>query len=158
MDIFLFVVAGLLIVGGVLGSVLPALPGPPLGYIGLLLLQCTEKVDFSTTFLLVWLAVVVAVTVADNFIPAWATNRFGGSRWAAWGSMIGLVIGMFFAGVGIIVGTLLGAIVGELLSGKPLASSLRAGFGAFIGFLLSTGLKLMVCGFFVYYYFRELLA
>ena len=113
MDVFLFVVAGLLIVGGVLGSVLPALPGPPLGYIGLLLLQCTEKVDFSTTFLLVWLAVVVAVTVADNFIPAWAT---------------------------------------------PLASSLKAGFGAFIGFLLSTGLKLMVCGFFVYYYFRELLA
>ena len=158
MDIFLFVVAGLLIVVSVLGSVLPALPGPPVGYVGLLLLQCTEKVDFSTAFLLVWLAVVIVVTVADNFIPAWATSRFGGSKWAAWGSMIGLVAGMFFAGIGIIVGTLLGAVVGELLSGKPLAHSLKAGFGAFVGFMLSTGLKLMVCGFFVYYYVRELIA
>ena len=63
MDIFLFILAGLFILVGTAGSVLPVLPGVPLGYVGLLLLQLTDRVQYSATFLVAWAAAVVAIQV-----------------------------------------------------------------------------------------------
>ena len=69
MEIFLFILSALLIIVGIIGAVVPALPGPPLGYVGLLLLQFTDKVQFSTSFLVVWGIVVLAVTILDYLLP-----------------------------------------------------------------------------------------
>ncbi len=156
MDVVLMILAFVLIIGSVVGSVLPALPGPPLGYVAILLMHLTDWVDYSVSFLLLWLVIVVVVTVLDNVLPIWTTKKFGGSKRAMWGSVIGLLVGMFVPPVGIILGTLLGAIIGEMTAGSDLSKSLKAGFGTFVGFILTTGGKLICCGFFVYYYFREL--
>lgn len=140
----------------VAGSILPGLPGPPLGYVGLLLLQATEKVQFSTTFLVVWGVIVVVVSVLDYYIPVLTTKGFGGSKYGVRGSIIGMVIGMVFTPIGIIMGTLLGAVIGEMMGGSDFNSALKSGFGAFIGTMLGTGIKLMVSIMFVIYFIIEL--
>lgn len=155
MDIALTILAGILLLIGLGGAVLPILPGPPLSYIGILLLQLTHKVNFSLTFMLGWLVAVIAVTLLDNLIPIWTTKKFGGSKACTWGSAIGMVIGMFFTPIGIILGTLLGAIVGEFLTNKRASDSLRAGWGALVGFLCGIIAKVMVCGLLLYYYIIE---
>ena len=117
MNIFLVVLAFLFLLVGLIGSVVPALPGPPLSFIGLLLLQWSGYGNFSPAFLWVWGAITVAVTIIDNILPAWMTKKFGGSRAAVIGSVLGLIAGMFFfAPIGLLVGPFLGAFAGELIN------------------------------------------
>ncbi|MBR5189210.1 MAG: DUF456 domain-containing protein, partial [Paludibacteraceae bacterium] len=96
MDVLLFIVSALLMLVGIIGSVVPALPGPPLSYVGLLLLQLTDKVQFSTSFLVVWGIVVLAVTILDYLLPIWTTKKVGGSKAGINGSIIGMVVGIIF--------------------------------------------------------------
>ena len=158
MDYVLIVLGVVLIIGGILGCVLPVLPGPPLSYIGLLLLHFTQRYQFSTRFLIIWAIITTVVYVLDYVIPSWGTKKFGGSKRGIWGSMIGLVIGLFFfPPYGIIIGPFLGAIIGELTSGKDSDTALKSGFGAFIGFLAGTLLKLIASGMMTWYFFKELI-
>ena len=157
MDYILIGLGILLLVSGILGCVLPVIPGPPLNYAGLLLLHFTGRYQFSTQFLLVWAVITVVVYALDYVIPAWGTRKFGGSRRGVWGSVIGLVVGLFFfPPFGIIVGPFAGAVIGELTAGKDSGTALKAGFGSFIGFLLGTLLKLIASGMMTWYFFREL--
>jgi hypothetical protein len=157
MDYLLIVLGALFIISGILGGVLPVLPGPPLSYVGLLLLHFTEKYQFETRFLIIWLIVAAVVTVADYFIPVWGTKRYGGSKQGIWGSIIGLVIGLFFfPPFGIIIGPFLGAIAGELVAGKDSGSALKSGFGSFMGFLLGTLIKLIASGLMAWHFGKEL--
>ncbi|MEO1050411.1 MAG: DUF456 domain-containing protein [Bacteroidota bacterium] len=153
-DILWIVVGLLFILAGIVGCVLPIIPGPPLSFVGLLILQLTEEAPFSTTFLLIWAGVAIVVTVLDYVIPAYGTKKFGGSKRGVWGSMIGLVIGLFFAPFGIIIGPLLGALVGELTSGAETKQAMKAAFGSFIGFLAGTLLKLLASSIMAFYFFQ----
>jgi len=157
MDYLLIVLGALFIIGGILGGVLPVLPGPPLSFIGLLLLHFTERYQFETRFLIIWLIVAAVVTVADYFIPVWGTKRYGGSKQGIWGSIIGLVIGLFFfPPFGIIIGPFLGAVAGEFVAGKDSGSALKSGFGSFMGFLLGTLIKLIASGLMAWHFGKEL--
>lgn len=151
METFLIILAFILIVLGILGSILPVLPGVPVSYVGILLLHFTEKVQFTTQFLIFWLVMVILVQVLDYLVPIWGTKKFGGSKRGIWGCAIGMVVGLFFGPWGIILGPFLGAIVGELSGGKQTQSAIKAGFGSFIGFLLGVISKLIVGGFLLYY-------
>ena len=158
MDIFIAIVAIILGLVGIIGSVAPGLPGPPLSWVGLLLIYLwgggTKGGEpMSLTILLVMLAVTVIVTVLDYVVPAWFTKRTGGSKYGSWGSLIGLFVGMFFfAPWGMILGTMIGAFAAELLfSGKGTNESLKAAWGAFLGFLSGTGIKLAATGVMFYY-------
>lgn len=157
MDIFLIIVAGLFVLTGFIGCILPVIPGVPLSYIGILLLHFTSKIQFSTEFLVIWAIVVIVVQILDYYVPVWGTKRFGGSKWGSIGSAIGVVIGLFFGPWGIIIGPFVGAVIGELLSGRATREAIKAGFGAFIGFLVGTAAKLIVSGFFIYYYVEALI-
>ena len=158
MDIVLIILAILFLLVGLAGCVLPVLPGPPLAYVGLLLLHFTSKYQFSTRFLVIWAVISIAVTIIDNVIPVWGTKKYGGSKRAIWGSIIGLIIGLFFfPPFGIIVGPFLGAVIGELTAGKETKDALRSGFGAFMGFLGGTLLKLITVGMMIFYFFKELI-
>ena len=152
MDIFLLILAALLLLVAFFGCVLPVLPGLPLAYVALLLLHFTDYVDYSVSFLVIWGIVVLVIQVLDAIVPAWGTKRVGGSKWGMWGSAIGIVVGLFLGPWGIIVGPFLGAVLGELLHGKEAVVALKAGFGSFLGFLVGTIAKLIVVGFFIYYY------
>lgn len=146
MDIFLLILAFLCLLVGIIGCIVPGLPGVPIAYAGLWIAQATEKVDFSWQFLLIWGLVTIAVSVLDYIVPAWGTKKFGGSKFGIWGSTIGVFVGLFFGAVGVIVGPLAGAILGELIGGKQMSEALKAGWGSFVGLLFGTILKLICCG------------
>lgn len=131
---------------GLIGCIIPGLPGVPVAYVGLWIAQATDKIDFSWQMLLIWGIVTVVVSILDYVVPAWGTKKYGGTKYGVWGSTIGVFVGLFFGAVGVILGPLVGAILGELISGKEFQQALRAGWGSFIGILAGTVLKLICCG------------
>ncbi len=158
MDIFLIIIAIILLLISIAGCVLPLLPGPPLTYISLLLLHFTKEHQFTNKFLIIMAAVAIGVTIIDNIIPIIGAKKYGGSKKAVWGSIIGLVFGMFFLPPwGIIVGPFAGAVIGELIDGKDASSALRSGFGTFMGFMGGIILKLTASGLMIFYFFKELI-
>lgn len=146
MNIFLLVLAFLMMLIGLIGCIVPGLPGTPIAYIGLWIAQATEKIHFSWQFLLIWGIVVVIISVLDYVVPALGTKHYGGTKWGVWGSTIGVFVGLFFGAMGVIFGPLVGAVIGELISGKQLNDALKAGWGSFVGILFGTILKLIACG------------
>lgn len=157
MDIFLIVLGSIFLLIGLLGCIVPMLPGPPIAYGGILLLHFTERVQFSTSELIIWLVLVIAVQVIDYFIPTLGTKKMGGTKWGMWGCMIGTFLGIFiYPPWGILIGPLAGAVIGELLGGKEAHQAIKAGIGAFIGFMLGTILKFTLCGWFIFVFIRAL--
>lgn len=153
MDYVWMTTSAMFLLAGLMGCFLPILPGPPLSYVGLWVLQLKEAPPFNTKFLIIWAVVTVVVTALDYLIPAFGTKKFGGSKKGVWGSLIGLMLGViFFPPFGIILGPILGAIVGELIDGKEMASAVRSGMGSFIGFLLGTLLKLVASVLMIYHF------
>ena len=146
MNIALLILAFLFLLIGIIGCIVPGLPGTPIAYAGLWIAQATDQVDFSWQFLLIWGIVVIIISVLDYVVPAWGTKHYGGTKWGVWGSTIGVFIGLFFGAAGVILGPLVGAVIGELISGKELAAALKAGWGSFIGILFGTIIKLIACG------------
>ncbi len=151
MDMLLYILSGVCLLLGFAGCFLPVLPGPPVAYMGLLLLQATERFGFTVGQLVVWGLLVVVVQVLDYVTPILGTKYSGGTKWGNWGCVIGTVMGVFlFAPWGIIFGPFVGALLGELLGGKNLGGAMKAGAGAFFGFLVSVVLKVGLCGYFAY--------
>ena len=152
MDVFICILAVLAGIIGIIGSVVPALPGPPLAWIGMLLMYLWGGTNgagepMSTATLLIWLGITTAVTVLDYVVPLWFTKLTGGSKYAGWGAAIGLIVGLCVPPIGLIVGTLLGAFVAELVfADKDLWSSTKSALGACAGFICGTGAKLLCCG------------
>lgn len=143
MDYFLLALAIILIIFGLIGCVLPIIPGPPLSFLGILVLHFTRFAEYTTNFLLILAFIAILVTVLDYIVPVWGTKKFGGTKAGMWGATIGMIIGMIFLGpLGLIFGPLVGAIIGESIKGANNRDAFRAGMGAFIGFLTGVGLKL----------------
>ncbi|MEP2670780.1 MAG: DUF456 domain-containing protein [Cyclobacteriaceae bacterium] len=157
MDIVWTVFGGMLMLAGIIGCLLPFLPGPPLSFLGLLLLQIKETAPFTTKFLIIWAVIVIAITVMDYLVPIYGTKRFGGTKYGLWGCAIGLVAGFWFGPIGIIAGPFLGALLGEWLGNRDSDQAFRAAIGSFVGFLFGTVLKLMASGVMTYYFIVSLL-
>lgn len=146
MDNILLIVGIILTVVGILGSFLPVLPGPFASWLGLLMLYLTEKIENNYWVLGVTLLITIVISVLDYTIPAKGTKKFGGTRYGIIGTNVGLIIGLFFPPIGFIIGPFLGAFAGELLYNKEnKKGALKAALGSFIGFLVSTFMKFMVC-------------
>ena len=156
MDIFLILSGSLLMILGIAGCLLPILPGPPLSYLGLIAIHLTSKIDFSSKFLISWGIIVILVSILDYVIPIWGTKFFGGSKYGVWGSMVGLLAGLFIPPIGIIVGPFIGAVAGEMLAGNK-QNALKAGFGSFIGFIAGTVVKMLVSLIMLYYFIAALI-
>ena len=153
-EFLLIVLAALLLLIGLIGCILPVIPGPPISFVGLLVLEATEKVDFSNNLLLLMFALAAIVTVLDYIIPIWGTKKFGGTRAGVIGSTLGLIFGLiFFPPIGIIIGPFAGAVIGEMIQKDDFNNALKSGIGSFIGFLLGTGMKLVVSSIMIYYFF-----
>ena len=146
MDIFLLIVAFLFMLIGIIGCIIPGLPGTPLAYVGLWIAHATDRIDFTWQTLLIWGLVTLVVSILDYVVPAWGTKHYGGTKYGVWGSTIGVFVGLVFGAVGVIVGPLVGAVLGELVSGKEWQQAIKAGWGSFIGILTGTILKLICCG------------
>lgn len=158
LDIILIILGSICLIVGLIGCILPMIPGPPISYEGLLLLHITDIVQFSTAQLLFWLLLVVIVQVLDYFTPILGSKYSGGTKWGSWGCLIGSVVGViFFSPWGIIVGPFAGAFIGELLGDRSTRDALKSGIGALLGFLLGTVVKVVVCGYFVWCFIKVLI-
>lgn len=145
MDIFLVIISALFIVSGLLGSVLPIIPGPPLSWLGLLILHLTKAVEMSSTLLVITGIIATIIFIMDYMIPAMGAKKFGGSKSGMIGTTIGLIVGLLspIPG-GIIIGPFLGAFIGEMLNKNNSKTAFKAAIGSFIGFLASTFIKFIV--------------
>ena len=138
----LAVVAGII---GIIGSILPGLPGPPVSWVGMLLLFIWGPEAMPVSTLVIWGIVMVAVTIIDYWIPMYFTKVTGGSKHAERGALIGMILGIFLTPIGMILGAFLGAFVAEMAwANSDVGKSLKVAIGSFLGFMLGTGLKVIV--------------
>lgn len=155
MDIFIIICSGLLMLIGLIGCFIPILPGPPINYAGLLLLQLLDPAPFSIKFMGIWAVVTIVVFLLDYLVPLYGAKRYGGSKWGILGCSLGLIAGLiFFPPFGIIIGPVLGAFIAETLHGRESKDALKAAFGSFVGFLVGTLTKVTASSFMIYYFFK----
>lgn len=126
-----------------LGAVLPALPGPPVSFLGLLFLLLCSGVEMSTTFIVVAGIIMAVITAVDYILPVWFTQLSGGSKESVRGALAGMLLGLFFLPWGIIIGPFIGAFAGEYLACKRSGQAFKVASVSFIAFLVTTALKLI---------------
>lgn len=143
---------------GIIGCLVPVLPGPPLSFLGLLLLHFSRFGDYSQSTLITLGVIAVVVSILDFIVPVWGTKRFGGSKYGTRGATVGLIIGLFLGPMGIIIGPLIGAFVGEMIFKDDINYAVRAGFGSLLGFLTGIGLKLAASFIITFYFVKEWIA
>lgn len=157
-DILLIIVAIVLLVVGFFGTFVPVLPGAPLAWFGLLAAFFSSYVKMSVVTLIICAVIAIFVSVADNIFPVAMTKQSGGSKAGTWGSTIGLVVGLFTGPWGILIGPFIGALIGEMVNdSSDMKKCLKAAFGAFKGFLLGTGLKMIAVAIFIWIFVACLL-
>lgn len=158
MTIALVILGLLLALAGLLGCVFPLIPGPPLSFLALIILSLAKNWEpFSSTFLIIMAGLMILLAVSDYVIPAVGAKKYGASRAGVWGSIIGMLMGVFlFPPFGMLIGAFAGAVAGELLIGKKGKEPLRAAWGVFVGNIVGTGLKLAYGGITVFFCVRAL--
>ncbi len=140
-----YLLAAVLVLIGLLGSILPALPGLPLVFGGLLLAAWVDHfqhVGWPTLLIIGGLAVVGLLV--DLLASLLGAKRVGASKLAVLGAALGTLVGIFFGLPGLLIGPFAGAVIGELASGGGVDQATRSGVGAWLGFLFGTIAKLVI--------------
>ena len=141
--ILLWALAVFLVIAGILGLLLPALPGAPVLFAGLFVAAWLEDFAYVGPWTLVLLAVLALLTyVVDFGAGALGAKGFGATKYAMVGAFLGAVIGIFFGLPGILLGPFVGAVLGELLADRSLGEASAAGVGATIGLVLGVAAKM----------------
>jgi len=143
LDILLWVLAVILVLGGMVGLVFPALPGAPILYAGLFVAAWAEDFAYVGATTLVVLGIMTILTYGFDFLAgAFGARRFGASRRAIIGATLGAIVGIFFGIPGILLGPFIGAALGELSNRPNLKAAGLAGIGATIGLAMGVAAKL----------------
>jgi len=160
-EIIIAILGVILCLAGIVGCVIPALPGPPLNLAALFLLAIARgfQPPLSGWLLLAMTVLTAVVLVADYLIPIAGAKKYGGSKWGVWGSIIGMILGIAtMTPLGMLAGTAAGAVLGEMLGGKRGRDALRAGGGVLIGTFWGIIIKLVASGVITVYFIRGLIA
>ncbi|WP_313374158.1 DUF456 domain-containing protein [Chishuiella sp.] len=149
------ITSGILLILGIVGTILPILPGSLLSFIGLVVYKFSHDCNYDWMTLFIAFFFVVIGFVFDYFLPIYMTKKTGGTKYGVWGSILGLIIGFFLPPFGIIIGPLIGVFLAELFFTKANSiSALKSALGSFLGFVLTTGydiiLSLIFVAIFVY--------
>ena len=145
MDFIIIIIVILLLLIGLIGCIIPALPGPPISFSGLLLFHFFTSYNLEEDTLWLLAAVVVAITFLDYWLQVYGVKKFGGGKKAINGTIIGLVVGLFFLPFGVIIGPFVGAFLGAKMEAKQDTNrAIKIALGALAGFLGGTVLKFAV--------------
>jgi len=146
LQVLYFVVAAALILVGIAGAILPALPGVPLVFAGMLLAAWADHFEHVGVVTLVILGVLCLLALAIDFVASLAgARRVGASSRALWRASLGTLVGLFFGIPGIVLGPFAGAVAGELSSGSDARRAAHVGIGTWLGLLFGTLAKLALC-------------
>ena len=139
----LWIAGPLLVIAGFAGLLLPAIPGPPLLFLGLVAMAWAEDFQYVGFWMLGVLALMTVLAYFIDFAAtAFGAKRFGASSRATVGAAIGTLVGLFFGVPGILLGPFLGAAIGELSLRRPIGEAGRAGIGATIGLAIGAAFKI----------------
>src|SRR5665648_306446 len=155
MELLLILLGIICTIIGIIGCIFPALPGPPLSYAALILLQfAKEEPVFSTSFLVRFAVLTVIVSLIDYFLPLLGAKLYGATKYGIWGAIIGMIAGtIFFPPFGMILGVFIGATIGELIAGKENSMALKAGMATFIGSIIAVFIRLSLSLAMAFYFF-----
>lgn len=157
METLIILIALLLSVIGILGCIIPAVPGPPVNLIAMLFLQWAIS-PFRLRELLIWTAVTILIVIIDYLLPLWTAKKFGATRQGIYGGLIGMIAGMFLTPIGMIAGLLIGSMVGDLLANRTLSQATRSATGSLLGTFLTMGLKLICSGWMCWLVFSSVIS
>ncbi|WP_333662841.1 DUF456 domain-containing protein [Chishuiella changwenlii] len=154
-NVILHLITGILLIIGLIGTILPVVPGAPIAYLGLIVFKFSDDCTYGWLTIIITGIFVLIGFLLDYLLPSYFTKKLGGTKYGVWGSILGLIVGLFFPPIGFIIGPFLGAFLGELLFSKSnTKSALKSAFGSFVGFMVTTGydiiLVLIFIGIFVY--------
>lgn len=148
MDLFIILLIGLLLLLAIIGSIVPALPGPPLAFLALLMSHLFIKPN-SIEFI-IWIGfLVMLITFLDYWLQVYGVKKAGGGKYAIRGSIIGIILGLFlFPPFGILLGAFTGAFIGAKMESD--SNEVRIAFGAVLGFISGTILKVCISVYIIY--------
>ena len=154
----LIIIGSILVILGLIGSIVPAIPGPLFSFIGLVLLFISKGAEAVSIGMLVFFGISMLMLTALNYlIPILGARLSGASKKGQWGSVIGALLGIvFFPPLGIFIGALIGAVVGEMHSGKKLNEAMRAGLGVIAGSVMAIILQVVYSLGVTIYFFVKL--
>jgi uncharacterized protein YqgC (DUF456 family) len=143
-DILLYLIAAALMVVGLVGTIVPSLPGIPLIFGGIWLIAAADRYHHLGLWWLLGIAVIGAIGLTlDLLAGALGAKRVGASKQAVWGALLGTVIGLFFGLPGLLLGPFVGAALGELAAGNSILRSTNVGVSAWFGIIFGTIIKLV---------------
>jgi len=152
----IYIISFLLFLIGILGTIFPILPGPLISYIGVILLYNYTDIELTQS-ILVYLGVsMVLVSIGDYLIQVIGVKKLGGGKNAIAGTIIGMIVGLFFPPVGMLLGAFVGAFLGAKKDTNNEGEALKIALGAFLGFIVGTVLKLIYCVYIFYYIIKVL--
>jgi uncharacterized protein YqgC (DUF456 family) len=154
-EVVFAIICAVLILIGLVGVIMPYLPGVPVAWLGLFIYAIgTDWERLSVTTIVVFGAITVLALLVDFIAPLLGAKKYKASKWGIIGASIGLFLGIIIFQIwGIILGPLLGALIGELIAGKSTDIAFKSALGTFIGFIFGTLMKLVLvlvmAGFFI---------
>jgi hypothetical protein len=160
MDVLIIVICFILIILGLVGVILPFLPGLAFVWLGVLIYAINTGFEtISLATIIVFSVVTLLFTVLDLAAPLLGAKKYKASKFGIMGAFAGTFLGVLILGpVGIVLGPFLGALAGELLSGKEHSQAFNSAFGTVLGLLFGALLKLVfglvMFGFFIVSFFR----
>ena len=163
MNVFLVILAFILIMVGLVGAIVPGIAGPPFSFLGLLAVSFVDGIDYPTDFLVIMGVIGAVVFAMDYVVPVWGTKQLGGTQAGVRGSVIGLILGLLVTFVfpigfiAVLLGPFIGAYIGEKSVGTDDHKAWKAAFGSFIGFLVGTGLKVIYACVCIYFIVKDLI-
>ncbi|MDR2834711.1 MAG: DUF456 domain-containing protein [Bacteroidales bacterium] len=165
MDIALIIIGSIFLIVGLIGCIVPILPGPPLSYVGLIILEFNSKINFSWFILIITGIIMIIATILDYYVPIWGTKKVGGTKWGIRGCAIGLIIGLFFGIWGVLFFPFLGAFVGEIVyfsikqkgMKKMFWRALKSATGSFLGLMCGIAFKLAISCFIAFICVKEII-
>ncbi len=148
-----------LILTGVAGLLLPALPGALMIWLGIVAFGFLDPaVNWPISFYVAEGLLALSTYVIDYLATIWGVKKFKGTRAGAIGAVLGMLL-VFVAGPpGIVIGPFIGAITGELIAGGELRQALTSGFGSFVGFIVATFLRLFICGIMISWFLYKVIS
>jgi len=155
LEIILISLGLIIAIIGLVGCIVPGIPGPPLNLISLLLLEIATGGTYSLNFYAIWVLITIATIVLDYVIPILSAKKFKATNYGIWGSVIGMLLGIiFFPPFGMIPGLFIGAVFGELLAGKKGAEAMKVGLVTFFSSLLMIVFKFAASAMMTYYFVK----